>query len=82
MDEDEDEPVRPLRQTCRRLLRAPAVPSPALVLFGIVLFAAIFAPWLAPIDPNRLGHAPEVPAARRRRIRSAPTISAAACGRG
>ena len=43
----------PLWLTCGRLLRHRLFVS-GLALFGIVLIAAIFAPYLAPIDPNKL----------------------------
>ena len=39
------------------------------------------APWIAPIDPNKLAMRYKLPAAELGLIRSAPTISAAACGR-
>jgi peptide/nickel transport system permease protein len=43
----------PFWLTCGRLLRHRLFVT-GLVLFGVVLVAAVFAPWLAPTDPNRL----------------------------
>jgi peptide/nickel transport system permease protein len=53
-----DEDVAPRRRhpfwmTLRRLLQHRLFVT-GLVLFGIVLLAAILAPWIAPVDPDRL----------------------------
>jgi peptide/nickel transport system permease protein len=55
-DEDDVDLGRPhpFWLTCGRLLRHRLFVS-GLALFGIILLAAIFAPWLAPTDPNKLG---------------------------
>jgi peptide/nickel transport system permease protein len=43
----------PWRMTVRRLFRHRLFVT-GLVLFGVILFAGLFAPWLAPVDPTKL----------------------------
>jgi len=52
-EEAEDRPARPLRDTLWRLLRHRLFLT-GLLLFGVVLLAAIAAPWAAGTDPARI----------------------------
>jgi peptide/nickel transport system permease protein len=56
LEEEVDLPITrqsPWRMTVRRLFRHRLFVT-GLALFGIVLLAGVFAPWLAPIDPLKL----------------------------
>src|SRR3984957_13542730 len=44
---------RPARATLRRLLH-PRLFVTGLVLFSIIAIVAALAPWIAPVDPNKL----------------------------
>ena len=80
----EDEvPVRhhhPAWATLRRLLHHKLFVT-GLAVFAVFVLVALLAPWIAPVDPNKLAmrHQFLPPSAEHC---SGPTISGAACGRG